>query len=52
MRNEKKAWKQKRKPEVIAMNKSFTLLVLIVFTALSTFAFQAKPKAPADVAQA
>lgn len=34
------------------MNKSFTLLVLVVFTAISTFAFQAKPKAPADVAQA
>ncbi|HEX4951593.1 MAG TPA: nuclear transport factor 2 family protein [Blastocatellia bacterium] len=34
------------------MNKSFTLLVLIAFTAISTFAFQAKTKAPADVAQA
>lgn len=34
------------------MNNFFTLLVLIVFTAISTFGFQAKSKAPADVAQA
>lgn len=34
------------------MNKTFILLVLVVFTTISTFAFQAKPKAPADVAQA
>lgn len=34
------------------MNKSFTLLVLVVFTTISTFAFQAKQKTPANVAQA
>jgi hypothetical protein len=34
------------------MNKSLLLLVLIVFTTISTFGFQAKSKAPADVAQA
>lgn len=34
------------------MNKFFTLVVLLAFTAVSTFAFQAKPKAPSDVAQA
>lgn len=34
------------------MNKTFILFVLIAFTAVSTFAFQAKTKAPADVAQA
>ena len=34
------------------MNKFFTFLVLVVFTTASTFAFQPKQKAPAEVAQA
>lgn len=34
------------------MNKIYSFLVLIALATISTFAFQAKPKAPAEVAQA
>lgn len=34
------------------MKKPFSVLVLVVLMAISTFAFQAKPTAPAEVAQA